>query len=416
MIPKLRFPDFIGDWKTITFGELVEDGVILKPMDGNHGEIHPTSKDYVEEGVPFLMASDISNGQINFNDCKRISELTAKGLRKGFAQNNDVLLTHKGTVGETAVLETDLDFVMLTPQVTYYRVKDKSMLESYFLHSAFQAPRFQKNLNIISGGGTRAYIGITKQLLLKMSIPAVSEQKRIASIFLQLDQKINLLTKKREALETYKKGLMQKIFSQELRFKREDGTDYPEWNNSTLDELFTSRKGKGLSLNDIADDGINKCLLYGSLYTKYNEVISKCVEFTDTIESVFANNNDLLVPASTTTSGIDLATFSCLQINDVMIGGDVTILTPIDKHDSRWWAYYLSHHKKPDIAKFAQGSTIVHLYFNHFKKLKVDYPTIEEQRKTVELLMGIDAKIDWVQAHISLQLELKKGLLQQMFV
>ena len=199
----------------------------------------------------------------------------------------------------------------------------------------------------------------------------IKEQQKIASFLSTVDQKINLLTKKKEALETYKKGLMQKIFSQELRFKREDGTDYPEWRNCTIDELFTSKRGKGLSLNDISDDGINRCLLYGSLYTKYNEVISECVEFTDISASVFANTNDLLVPASTTTSGIDLATFSCLRINDVMIGGDVTILTPIDKQDSRWWAYYLSHYKKTDIAKFAQGSTIVHLYFNHFNKFLI---------------------------------------------
>ena len=285
-------------------------------------------------------------------------------------------------------------------------------VDPYYVFTLFQQINWKK-YNEASGVPS---LSKTTVGAIQVYVPRIEEQLRIRSLFEAVDQKTNLLTKKKEALETYKNGLMQKIFSRELRFKREDGTGYPEWSNSTLDELFTSKKGKGLSLKDIADDGANKCLLYGSLYTKYNEVISRCIEFTNTIESVFANNNDLLVPASTTTSGIDLATFSCLQINDVMIGGDVTILTPLDKQDSRWWAYYLSHHKKTDIAKFAQGSTIVHLYFNHFKKLKVEYPTIEEQRKTVELLVGVDTKISRLQTQISMQSELKKGLLQQMFI
>lgn len=404
MIPKLRFPDFIGDWKTITFGELVEDGVILKPMDGNHGEIHPTSKDYVEEGVPFLMASDISNGQINFNDCKKISESTAKGLRKGFAQNNDVLLTHKGTVGETAVLETDLDFVMLTPQVTYYRVKDKSILESYFLHSAFQAPRFQKNLNIISGGGTRAYIGITKQLLLKMSIPAVSEQKRIASIFLQLDQKINLLTKKKEALETYKKGLMQKIFSQELRFKREDGTNYPEWRITSLGEVSEVIMGQSPSSSSYNELGQGLPLAQGK--ADFEDSVFNSVRYTSEPTKV--------IPAKTILMSVRAPVgFIGYADREVCIGrGMCAIKTAHMSYIHAYLTFYQTEWRK-----IQQGSTFEAVSGKDIKDVKVPMPTSElEERSITECFNLIDNKIKAISNLLNNTLSLKKGLLQQMFV
>jgi len=412
MTPKLRFPDFIGDWKTITFGELVEDGVILKPMDGNHGEIHPTSKDYVEEGVPFLMASDISNGQINFNDCKKISESTAKGLRKGFAQNNDVLLTHKGTVGETAVLETDLDFVMLTPQVTYYRVKDKSMLESYFLHSAFQAPRFQKNLNIISGGGTRAYIGITKQLLLKMSIPAVSEQKRIASIFLQLDQKINLLTKKKEALETYKKGLMQKIFSQELSFKREDGTDYPEWRPTPLKAILKERKTlssdtDSIELVSLTKEGVvaksdryNRGFLVKDASKKY-----KMTQLNDICYNP-ANLKFGVICRNTFGKALFSPIYVTFEVNNHLAENSFIEL------------FVTTQNFIQKALKYQEGTVYERMAVkpNDLVRSVIQLPCIDEQKRIVSLIEALDAKVEKIRSTIESTKLLKKGLLQQMFV
>ena len=88
-----------------TVQELVDLQIIEKPLDGNHGSIHPTSKDYVEDGIPFIMASDLSNGLVNFSSCKFITEKQANTLRKGFSIAGDILLSHKATIGRTATVQ-----------------------------------------------------------------------------------------------------------------------------------------------------------------------------------------------------------------------------------------------------------------------------------------------------------------------
>ena len=89
----------------LTVAQLVKRGIIEKPLDGNHGEIHPKGEDFVASGIPFIMASDINDGVADYIGCKFITRKQADSLRKGFARNGDVLLTHKATIGRTAIVE-----------------------------------------------------------------------------------------------------------------------------------------------------------------------------------------------------------------------------------------------------------------------------------------------------------------------
>ncbi len=198
-------------WIETTIGTLVNNKVICKPFDGNHGEKHPKGDDFVSEGVPFVMASDLKDGKVDLLHCNFITKKQANSLRKGFAKNDDVLLSHKATIGRTALLETSLDYVMLTPQVTYYRVKDKSKLSNVFLKHYFDSHFFQNTLLSYAGGGsTRLYIGITSQLDLPVILPPISEQKAIANILSSFDEKIELLREQNKTLET----LAQTIFKE----------------------------------------------------------------------------------------------------------------------------------------------------------------------------------------------------------
>jgi type I restriction enzyme, S subunit len=178
------------DWITSTVGEAVESGLIFPPQDGNHGEIHPKKSDYVADGIPFIMASDLQDGGVNCTDCTFISEKTAAGLRKGFAKDGDVLLSHKGTIGRVAVLATDRPFVTLTPQVTYYRVKNPHILSNQFIRFVFESASFQSEMTQIAGAGsTRAYIGITRQLDLALSYPPLDGQMRLVAALASMKQK-----------------------------------------------------------------------------------------------------------------------------------------------------------------------------------------------------------------------------------
>mgnify|MGYP003264854782 FL=1 len=158
-VPEMRLPGFTEAWEQRKLGELVKEGILEAPLDGNHGEKHPTSDEYVESGIPFLMASDIHNGEVNIYSCKHITKERAERLDKGFARNGDVLLTHKATIGETAILSNLMtEYAMLTPQVTYYRIKNEERLNREYLYSFFNSLDFQTELKTKAAQSTRPYI------------------------------------------------------------------------------------------------------------------------------------------------------------------------------------------------------------------------------------------------------------------
>lgn len=214
--PRLRFPEFQSglEWISSTIAQLVDDDWLYPPRDGNHGNIHPKSSDYVANGIPFIMASDLKDGKINTSGCHFISKEQADSLQKGFSKEGDVLLSHKGTVGAVAIVPSiSTPYLMLTPQVTYYRVKSKAKLSNTFLAQLFTSPVFQKNLLIASGGGTRSYIGIIEQAKLPVRLPSdFKEQQRIAEFLTCLDEQITAQRQQLETLRAHKNGLMQQLF------------------------------------------------------------------------------------------------------------------------------------------------------------------------------------------------------------
>jgi type I restriction enzyme S subunit len=125
-------------WVEATVEELVGRKILSKPLDGNHGEIHPKKAEFVSSGVPFIMASDLMQGVVNQENCNFLLPKQASSLRTGFSKDGDVLLSHKGTIGRAAILHTSRDYVLLTPQVTYYRVVYRSSMSNRFLYYMFQ--------------------------------------------------------------------------------------------------------------------------------------------------------------------------------------------------------------------------------------------------------------------------------------
>jgi type I restriction enzyme, S subunit len=206
-----KLPD---GWAVKTVEQLIKDEIIEKPLDGNHGGIHPKASDYVEEGVPFVMASDLDAGRVNFNRCKFITEEQASTLRKGFSKIGDVLISHKATIGRTAIVqENDHDFIMLTPQVTYYRIKDESNLNNVYLKAYFDSNFFQTILGLWAGAGsTRAYLGITGQLKLPVIVPPIESQVSIAGHASAINDYIELNRQTSQNLEQIAQAIFKSWF------------------------------------------------------------------------------------------------------------------------------------------------------------------------------------------------------------
>ena len=203
-----------------------------------------------------------------------------------------------------------------------------------------------------------------------------------------------------------------------LRFKADDGTDFPEWRQYKLGNLGSFKKGKGLSKDQLSEEG-NPCILYGQLYTNYNEVIKSVVSKTNASldNAVLSEGNEVLFPNSDVTpDGIACASY--LPFANVILGGDISVFKCNEGIRGDVLSYIInSPNGKQQIYRIAQGTTVIHTSASSLSKILVNYPSsLEEQRKIAEFLGAFDEKIEAVKRQLEALKEIKKGLLQQMFV
>ena len=166
-----------------------------------------------------------------------------------------------------------------------------------------------------------------------------------------------------------------------------------EWKKVLLGQIANITKGNGISKEQLSDQG-TPCILYGELYTKYkSEIINEIYSKTTLNSSALVKSqaNDVIIPCSGETA-IDISTARCVPYNDVLLGGDLNIIR-LKSQNGGFFAYQLNGVRKHDIACIAQGVSVVHLYGENLKRIKVCYPSIEEQRKITSLLSLIDERI-----------------------
>ena len=399
--PKLRFIEFKNQWIKTKLGTL---GVF------KGGGTPSTNKaNYWQGNTPWISSSDIVENDIfNINITRYISDEAIDESAVKIVPLNSVLFVSRVGVGKLAVsnlnLCTSQDFANLTPK------KDNSWFIAYYFLSKNKLLHQYAQGTSIKGFTT----GDLKSI--PINIPSLPEQQKIVSFLTDVDNKITVLTKKKALLEQYKKGVMQKIFNQELRFKDDEDNDFPNWQKNKLGKLVKFLKGKGLPKSEIVSDGQYKCIHYGELFTKYNEQITNIISRTnDNNNTVLSKINDVLMPTSDVTPN-GLATASCIKELDVILGGDILIIRQdIKKIEGVYLAYYIKHFRN-DVMKLVSGSTVYHLYGSDMKNLQVLIPCLDEQIKIANFLTDIDLKITVLNTKIESNQTFKKGLLQKMFV
>ena len=183
-----------------------------------------------------------------------------------------------------------------------------------------------------------------------------------------------------------------------------------EWKECELKDIAIFSKGAGISKDQLSETG-ESCILYGELYTKYkSEVISNVISKTDIENSnlVWSKANDVIIPSSGETA-IDISTARCVPYDNILLGGDLNIIRLKDQ-DGRFFSYQLNGVRKLDIAQIAQGVSVVHLYGESLKRLKVRYPSKSEQEKISSLLSVLDERIE-TQNRIIKELKLYRNAL-----
>ena len=247
-------------------------------------------------------------------------------------------------------------------------------------------------------------LAVNKLLKLKVITPRIDEQRKIANLLRLLDERIATQNKIIEDLKKLKSTIIEWHYGQ------------VEKQNVYIGDLGEPFNVGNLAKEDLTETGI-PCVIYGELFTTYGETISQIESHTNKVEGmILSKKGDLLFPSSTTVDAMSLIAPSVINVDGVILGGDMFGIHITPNSNAQYLSYYFNHIAKRQLAKFAKGSTIIHLHYADIEKAKLLLPSLEEQNRMANCLISLDTKINIESIFISLLNSQKAYLLRQMFI
>lgn len=390
-IPKLNavFPNK-QKWPVKKISELD-----LYISDGNYGELYPTSDQMMNSGVPFIRANNIKPPHLVWDDMKYISSELHSILKSGHLKPADVLVTTRGDIGQVAFVDNKFDGANINAQICLLRTTDQNKINSRFLLQQLASPFCQKQFKELQTGSALKQLPKKNLGQVLIQFPTIEEQNQISSFLSLFDEKIFTLTKKHEHLVAYKNGVMQKIFNQEIKFKDDDGTSYPDWEHDTLGAICKITTGK-LDANAMVDGGEYR------FYT--------CAKQYFQIDNYAFDTDALLISGNGANVGYIhhyKGKFNAYQRTYVL-----------DKfsQDIFYMKYFLDQFLPKRIASEKNEGNTPYIVMGTLSEMLIRLPSIAEQQKIASFLLTLDQKISNVQNQLDLTKRFKQGLLQQMFI
>lgn len=392
--PKLRFKEFTDEWQEKKLGDL---GIFVS--DGNYGEKYPKASEMKTSGVPFIRANNIKESRLTWEDMKYISPELHSSLTSGHLKPGDILVTTRGDIGLTAVVTKEFGDSNINAQICLLRVNN-TLSPSYlfqYLGTTLGKTQFRK----LQSGSALKQLPKEKLGCVKISLPQKKEQQKIADFLGVVDMKIERLEEKKKAFEKYKIGIMQAIFSQKIRFKKPDGSNFPDWEEKKVADIFKITRGNVLAVNKIKkiSDGIYKYPVYSSqtlnngLWGYYdNFLFDNAITWT----TDGANAGDV---------NFRPGKFYCTNVCGVLISDKAYANLCISEILNRNTKKYVSFVGNPKLMN------------NVMAIIKIIIPeSIEEQEKIAGFLAALDNKINLINNQLEQTKLFKKSLLQRMFV
>lgn len=406
-IPELRFPGFEGEWVERTLSE------ILNFKNGINAD-----KDSYGKGIKFINVLDILNtSYITYDNIVGLIDVDETTRVKYDVSYGDILFQRSSeTRNEVGTANVYLDneksctfggFVIRGKKIGRYN--------PFFMKILLSTSFVRKEITSWSGGSTRYNVGQEILKRIKYVSPKENEQNKIASFLSTVDTKINLLTKKKELMEQYKKGITQKIFSQEIRFKDDDGKDYPNWEEKRLGEVCHNI-GDGLHSTPEYIDKSEIHFINGNNLINNKIVINqstKCVSINEFRKHKIALGKYTILLSINGTIG------NCAFYNNenIILGKSAAYLSFCDKSSMIFISYYLG---TQFIASFfnsqISGSTIKNLSLTTLRLTPILLPFSNERIKIGTFLTTIDTKLSLIDDELNSAQKFKKGLLQKMFI
>lgn len=390
-VPELRFPEFNEDWNERTISDSIK---ILK--SGLSRELSTT-----DIGLPVIRANNLQNYNLVLDDIKYWFKEDPKGAKTEnyYLEKNDILvnfINSEAKMGTSCIIKSDFkrDTIYTTNILRYVT---KETYDSYFHYIYTQTYNYKKWIKIITKPAVNQASFTTVDFKkIPYYIPEFNEQKKIGDFFSKLDRQIELEEQKLSLLEEQKKGYMQKIFSQEIRFKDDNGNDYPEWESKKFLDIFklAPSKNNQIKSSEVVENGIIPVVDQGKdIYLGYSNEKDKAIEDFDNV-IVYGDHTTIIKYIK----------------EPFIIGGDGVKLLESNDGSLIHYLYILLQYfnVKPE------G------YKRHYSILKNKMMNIsntkEEQEKIGDFFNEIDELIEKQSSKIGVLKQRKKGFLQKMFV
>jgi type I restriction enzyme, S subunit len=379
-IPSLRFPEFRGNWEVKKLKEVADIG-------RGKSKHRPRDAEFLYGGkYPFIQTGDIRKAGLYLTEFTQT--YSEEGLKQSKLWLEDTLcITIAANIAETSILKIKACF----PDSIIGLIPSENKTTVLFVKHLFD--KFKIQIQSLSQGAAQDNLNQEKLSNIEFVFPELIEQTKITSFLSAVDEKLQALKQKKALLEQYKKGVMQKIFSQELRFKDDNGNDYPNWEEKKLSDI-ANKKSSSISANKI-EDNFGDYIIYGA------SGILKKVDFYKEEDDYISIIKD--------GAGVGRLLY-CKGQSSVL--GTMEIIRPNEGINTYYLYCLLSN---IDFVKYVTGSTIPHIYFKDYSSEICGLPCLEEQTKIANFLLAIYDKINHCEVQIEKTEVWKKGLLQQMF-
>jgi type I restriction enzyme S subunit len=384
-VPALRFPEFTDEWKKIRLGDNCSIQMCKRIM---------AAQTNTEGGVPFYKIGTIGGKA----DAYISKDLFDEYKRKySYPNKGEVMITCAGTVGKCVIYDGE-DSYYQDSNIVWIDNPNEIISNDFLYHLLSNINWSYLNSTTI----VRIYNDDLRNL--KLCCPRLDEQKKIARFLSLINERIATQNKIIEDLRLLRDAIMVE--------------HYRKCNKSELCiyDIGEPFNVMNLSKDDLTKDG-SPCIIYGELFTTYGCVIENVVSHTTkSLNSTLSIKGDLLFPASTTVDALSLIAPSSINEDGIILGGDMFGIHVNEQYNSNYLSYYFNIIGKKNLAKYAKGSTIIHLHYADIQKAKITLPNNNEQEAVANLLLKVEHKLNIEQKMLINYLNIKNFLLRQMFI
>ena len=391
-VPNLRFPEFQGEWKEERLADIAD---LYKGTS--------ISKDQLsDDGEPCILYGELYTKYKSETIREIISKTNIDNTKLVRSKANDVIIPCSGeTAEDIATARCVLNGnILLGGDLNIIRLHG---YDGTFMSYQLNGKR-KYDIAKVAQGVSVVHLYGEHLKGVKTINPCLTEQKKIASLLTLLDERIATQNKIIEDLKKLKSAIIEEHYKK------------VEKRSVLVSELGEPFNVRNLSKEDLTTTG-TPCVLYGELFTTYEAAINHVESHTNKSDGMtLSKKGDLLFPSSTTVDAVSLIAPSVINVDNVILGGDMFGIHINFDFNAQYLSYFFNHIAKSQFAKYAKGSTIIHLHYKDIAKAKLSLPCLEEQNRMAKCLVALDKKVSVEQNLLSSLTCQKSYLLQQMFI